>query len=62
MRRTARAYRTESEVFPSMGHDLMLDVGWQAVADRIDTWIPETAVSNLERGPLTGSAPENYAS
>ena len=28
VRRTARAYRTEAEVFPSMGHDLMLDVGW----------------------------------
>ena len=41
---TARAYRTEAEVFPSMGPDLMLDVGWQAVADRIDTWIRETAL------------------
>ena len=44
VRRTARAYRTEAEVFPSMGHDVMLDVGWQAVADRIDTWIRETAL------------------
>jgi hypothetical protein len=43
VRRTARAYRTEAEVFPSMGHDVMLDVGWQAVADRIDNWIRETA-------------------
>jgi hypothetical protein len=33
----------QAQVFPSMGHDWMLDVGWQAVADRIDTWIRETA-------------------
>jgi pimeloyl-ACP methyl ester carboxylesterase len=40
--RTAAAYRTEAEILPGMGHDLMLDQGWPQVADRIDTWIRET--------------------
>jgi pimeloyl-ACP methyl ester carboxylesterase len=39
--RTARAYRTEAEIFVGMGHDLMLDQGWEKVADRIDTWVRE---------------------
>jgi len=39
VRRTARAYRSEAEIFPRMGHDMMLDVGWQQVADRIDAWV-----------------------
>jgi pimeloyl-ACP methyl ester carboxylesterase len=39
LRRTARAYRTEAEIFPGMGHDLMLDQGWEKVADRIDIWL-----------------------
>jgi hypothetical protein len=42
MRRTAAAYRTEAEILPAMGHDLMLDQGWPQVADRINTWIRET--------------------
>jgi pimeloyl-ACP methyl ester carboxylesterase len=37
--RTARAYETEAQIFPGMGHDLMLDEGWQAVADRVDHWL-----------------------
>jgi pimeloyl-ACP methyl ester carboxylesterase len=51
IRRTARAYRTEAEVFPGMGHNMMLDQGWEQVADRIDAWLrardsdPETARS-----------------
>jgi pimeloyl-ACP methyl ester carboxylesterase len=39
VRRTARAYRVEPEIFPGMGHDMMLDDGWEAVADRIDAWV-----------------------
>jgi alpha-beta hydrolase superfamily lysophospholipase len=42
VRRTARAYRTEAEIFPGLGHDMMLDEGWQKVADRIDVWVRET--------------------
>ncbi|HKE20130.1 MAG TPA: alpha/beta fold hydrolase [Kofleriaceae bacterium] len=38
VRRTARAYGTEAEIFDGLGHDLMLDAGWERVADRIDAW------------------------
>ena len=36
---TARAYHTEAEFFAGMGHDMMLEPGWSAVAERIDTWL-----------------------
>ncbi|MGO9384584.1 MAG: alpha/beta hydrolase [Mycobacterium sp.] len=36
---TARAYRTEPEIFPKMAHDMMLEPGWAAVAERIHTWL-----------------------
>lgn len=36
---TARAYRTQAEIFPNMGHDMMLEPGWVAVAQRIHTWL-----------------------
>ncbi len=36
---TARAYRTEAEFFPNMGHNMMLEPGWEAVAKRIHTWL-----------------------
>jgi pimeloyl-ACP methyl ester carboxylesterase len=36
---TARAYGTEAEFFPDMGHNMMLEPGWAAVAERIDAWL-----------------------
>lgn len=39
VRATAHAYHTEAEFFPDMGHDMMLEPGWQAVAERIDRWL-----------------------
>jgi len=37
---TARAYGTKAEFFP-MAHDMMLESGWKAVADRIENWLKE---------------------
>jgi pimeloyl-ACP methyl ester carboxylesterase len=39
IRKTARAYGTEAEFFPNMGHNMMLEPGWQAVAERIESWL-----------------------
>jgi pimeloyl-ACP methyl ester carboxylesterase len=39
VRATARAYGVEAQLFPGMGHAMMLDVGWQAVADRMAEWL-----------------------
>jgi hypothetical protein len=35
----ADIYRADSEIFPGMGHVMMLEPGWAAVAERIDTWL-----------------------
>ena len=39
VRATAHAYRTEAEFFSGMGHNMMLEPGWAAVAERIDVWL-----------------------
>jgi pimeloyl-ACP methyl ester carboxylesterase len=39
VRATARAYGTQAELFPRMGHNMMLEPGWTDVADRIHTWL-----------------------
>ena len=36
---TARAYHTQAEMFPGMAHQMMLEAGWQTVADRIIRWL-----------------------
>jgi alpha-beta hydrolase superfamily lysophospholipase len=56
LRLTARAYRTEAEIFPGMGHDMMLDQGWEKVADRIDTW-SRTLPEPTNRAPQDSALP-----
>ena len=43
VRRTASAYGNQAEIFPGMGHNMMLDQGWQEVADRVGAWAARTA-------------------
>lgn len=38
---TARAYNTKAEIFEGMAHDMMLEPGWQSVAERIVGWLKE---------------------
>ena len=39
VRATARAYRTSAEMFAAMGHNMMVEPAWRAVADRIIEWL-----------------------
>lgn len=39
---TARAYGTEAIIWPDMAHDMMLETGWQSVADRMIDWLQKT--------------------
>jgi pimeloyl-ACP methyl ester carboxylesterase len=50
--RTARAHRTEAAIFRGLGHNMMLDQGWEAVADCIDGWLRDIApTSESSRRP-----------
>jgi len=42
---SAQAYRTQAEIFDDMAHDMMLESGWQTVADRILSWLEERGLS-----------------
>jgi alpha-beta hydrolase superfamily lysophospholipase len=39
VRATATAYGTTAEIFPEMGHDMMVEPQWDAVAERIHAWL-----------------------
>jgi len=39
IRRTASVYGAEAEIYPNMGHDMMLEPGWPAVAERFHMWL-----------------------
>jgi pimeloyl-ACP methyl ester carboxylesterase len=41
---TARAYGTRAEVFPDMGHNMMLEPGWAGVAERIRSWLTSQGI------------------
>lgn len=41
VRALARAYGTKAEIFPGLGHDMMLEPGWVAVAERIREWLAD---------------------
>lgn len=51
---TARAYGTEAVILPGIAHHMMLDQGWQAVADRMLAWLLEKATLFA---PEPGTAP-----
>jgi pimeloyl-ACP methyl ester carboxylesterase len=51
MQATAHAYGCEAEIFPGMGHDMMLDDGWPEVADRVDAWLREHRGASCVRSP-----------
>ncbi len=36
---TARAYGTSAVIFPEMAHDMMLEPGWEQVADAVVDWM-----------------------
>ena len=38
---TAGAYHTQATIFPDMNHAMMLEAGWQDVADKITAWLTE---------------------
>jgi pimeloyl-ACP methyl ester carboxylesterase len=42
LERVARRYRGSPLLFPQMGHDLMLDVGWQEPLDAVLDWLGKT--------------------
>lgn len=42
VRSTARLLGTEAEIFPHIGHGMMLEPDWENVARRIDAWLVQT--------------------
>lgn len=47
---TARAYGVEAKIFHDMAHDMMLEAGWQDVADVIIEWLRELELESEEAG------------
>ncbi|PJZ55229.1 alpha/beta hydrolase [Leptospira adleri] len=45
---TAKAYGVEPQIFPNMGHNLMLDEGWENVAERIESYLSTGTISNTK--------------
>jgi len=41
VKRTAERYGTKAVIFPDMAHDVMLETGWEKVAERTLEWLEE---------------------
>nr|VFJ52651.1 MAG: Lysophospholipase, alpha-beta hydrolase superfamily [Candidatus Kentron sp. FM]VFJ52665.1 MAG: Lysophospholipase, alpha-beta hydrolase superfamily [Candidatus Kentron sp. FM]VFK09382.1 MAG: Lysophospholipase, alpha-beta hydrolase superfamily [Candidatus Kentron sp. FM] len=41
VRATAKAYKTDAEIFPHMGHAMMVEAEWKTIAERITKWIDD---------------------
>lgn len=48
--KTARAYGTQAEIF-DMAHDMMLEPGWEQVAEGILRWLPELSIRISQQNP-----------
>lgn len=46
---TAQTYGTTAEIFPGMAHAMMLEHGWEKVADRILEWLDEPSHVTAEK-------------
>jgi non-heme chloroperoxidase len=44
VRMTGRSYGLEAEIFPGMGHGLMLERDWQQVARRVRAWLGQCGI------------------
>jgi pimeloyl-ACP methyl ester carboxylesterase len=42
---TAGYYGVQPEIFPGMGHGMMLEAGWETIADRVVKWLGATISS-----------------
>lgn len=49
---TARAYDAEAEIIPDVAHNMMLELRWQTVAQRILVWLEEQKVVQRTRPSL----------
>jgi pimeloyl-ACP methyl ester carboxylesterase len=52
---TAETYRTKAEIFPRMAHAMMLDYGWEMVAERIHAWLIATLGLQVPADSAAGS-------
>jgi pimeloyl-ACP methyl ester carboxylesterase len=41
VRATARAHGTQAAIIPNIGHEMMLEPGWETVAERIASWLSQ---------------------